>query len=141
MHVGSLIAKTDTSMRDESCLDRYAEGPGTPVDPTLQEPTAREVAVAYLHQAGRVGARAAAHPGCRTIRGAPAADATVAARIRERFRRAHDGGDLPPDADPDLLAQYLMTVSDGIAVQAGDGLDTDALHQVADLALQAWPTA
>ncbi|MGW2965206.1 hypothetical protein ACWDGI_43140 [Streptomyces sp. NPDC001220] len=52
--------------------------------------------------------------------------------MRHRFQRAVDEGDLPADADPGLLARYLMTVANGIAVQAAEDvrvalrdLDTD----------------
>ncbi|MEV4454109.1 TetR/AcrR family transcriptional regulator, partial [Streptomyces mirabilis] len=57
------------------------------------------------------------------------------------FRQAVDEGDLPPDADPELLARYLMTVANGIAVQAAGGTTRDELQQVADMALRSWPPA
>lgn len=126
--------------------------PGAYVDLALHEPTAREVASALLHGAARVRTRTDAPHGGRTVEDALVADPARprardvaveprderSARIGDRFQRALEEGDLPPDADPDLLAQYLITVSDGIAVQAGDGLDADELHQVADVAVQAW---
>jgi len=60
-------------------------------------------------------------------------------RLRERFQRAVDEGDLSPTADPGLLARFLMTVSTGIAVQAAGGIGRDELQRVADAALQSWP--
>jgi len=62
-------------------------------------------------------------------------------RLRERFQCALDEGDLTPDTDPTLLARYVMTVSNGIAVQAASGAARDDLQQVADAALRCWPPA
>ncbi|MER7972935.1 TetR/AcrR family transcriptional regulator, partial [Streptomyces sp. NPDC096080] len=61
------------------------------------------------------------------------------ARLGERFARAVDEGDLPSGTDPLLLARYLMTVANGIAVQAVGGASSDELHRVAALALRNWP--
>ncbi|MET7375570.1 hypothetical protein [Micromonospora arida] len=41
--------------------------------------------------------------------------------------------------DPGLLARYLMTLANGIAVQAGGGTTRAELQLVADLALRTWP--
>ncbi|MFJ8715838.1 hypothetical protein ACIRD9_22045 [Streptomyces violaceus] len=63
------------------------------------------------------------------------------ARLRHRFQRAIDEGDLPSGADPELLARYVMTVANGIAVQAAGGATRSELQQVADAALRNWPSA
>lgn len=60
-------------------------------------------------------------------------------RLRDRLRSAVGEGDLPPDSDPMLLARYLMTVANGIAVQAVDGATEEELQLVADMALRSWP--
>ncbi|MEV6612920.1 hypothetical protein AB0N31_03320 [Streptomyces sp. NPDC051051] len=60
-------------------------------------------------------------------------------RIRERFQRAVDDGDLPPRTDPALLACYLCTFSYGIAVQAASGVGRDELQETADAVLRNWP--
>jgi AcrR family transcriptional regulator len=132
-------------------LERYTEGPASYGARALEEPTARQVAAAFLN--GSV--RATTRPGCLGVQGALAAgdpgsdarDALIAWRnehtslLRDRFRQAVDEGDLPPDADPELLARYLMTVANGIAVQAAGGTAHDDLQQVADMALRSWPPA
>jgi hypothetical protein len=61
-------------------------------------------------------------------------------QIRERFERAKREGDLPEDAQPDVLAAFLMAVSHGMAVQAKAGFSRDKLKAVADQALAAWPS-
>ncbi|MEO3765165.1 hypothetical protein [Streptomyces sp. B8F3] len=79
--------------------------------------------------------------------GRPAHDALLArreegrARPRDRFRRAVAEGDLPPDTDVERLARSLMTVGNGIAVQAAGGATRAELQDVADLALSNWPGA
>ncbi|WP_280887240.1 TetR/AcrR family transcriptional regulator [Streptomyces sp. LBL] len=136
-------------------LERYTEGPASYGARAMQEPTARQVAAAFL--AGSV--RATTHPGCPAgclgVQGSLAAgdtgrqarDALIAWRdehaslLRDRFQQAVDEGDLPRDTDPGLLARYLMTVTNGIAVQAAGGATRDDLQMVADMALQSWPSA
>ncbi|MFJ5034544.1 TetR/AcrR family transcriptional regulator [Streptomyces sp. NPDC088560] len=136
-------------------LERYSEGPAAYAAQALEQPTAREVATAFL--AGSVGA--STRPGCpagclgvqaslaageagRTVRDAMAAWREEGrSRLRDRFQRAVDEGDLSPDADPGLLARYIMTVANGIAVQAASGASCDELQQVADAALRNWPPA
>jgi len=136
-------------------LERYEEGPAAYVARALRQPTAREVATAFL--AGSVGAttRPGCPSGCLGVQGSLAAgEAGRTARdtladwrdkgrmhLKDRFRRAVDEGDLPAGADPGLLARYLMTVANGIAVQAAGGAGRDELLQVADVALRNWPPA
>ncbi|MHC5719380.1 MAG: hypothetical protein ACYTX0_46860, partial [Nostoc sp.] len=59
--------------------------------------------------------------------------------VRERLERARRDGDLPADADVEGLTLFLVSVMNGIAVQATGGRDREALHRVVDLALAAWP--
>ncbi|MET7574733.1 TetR/AcrR family transcriptional regulator [Streptomyces sp. NPDC005492] len=134
-------------------LERYTEGPASYADRALEQPSAREVATAFLAGSVRTTTRPGGPAGCLGVQGSLAAgeagrvaqDTLIAwrdegrARLRDRFRRAADEGDLPPDADPELLARYVMTVSTGIAVQAAGGATRSELQQVADAALRNWP--
>ncbi|MER7687474.1 TetR/AcrR family transcriptional regulator [Streptomyces sp. NPDC097610] len=136
-------------------LERYTEGPASYGARALQEPTARQVAAAFLDGSVRATALPGCPTGCLGVQGALAVgdpgsnarDALIAwrnehtSRLCDRFRQAVDEGDLPPDADPELLARYLMTVANGIAVQAAGGATRDDLQQVADMALRSWPSA
>ncbi|WP_166999430.1 TetR/AcrR family transcriptional regulator [Paramicrobacterium fandaimingii] len=134
-------------------LQRYTDGPASYAVRALNELTAREVAAAFL--AGAV--EATTHPGdpsgCLGVQAGlavgPASRRTqerlaawrndAAALLAERFRRALNEGDLPHGADPGLLGRYLVTVGNGIAVQAASGVERETLEYVADLALQSWP--
>ena len=58
-----------------------------------------------------------------------------------RLPRAGGEGGLPAGADPEFLARYVMTVANGMSVQAAGGATRDQLHRVADAALRGWPWA
>ncbi|MEE1942831.1 TetR/AcrR family transcriptional regulator [Streptomyces sp. TRM 70361] len=136
-------------------LERYTEGPASYGARALREPTARQVATAFLNGSVRATTRPGCPAGCLGVQGSLAAgdpgagarDTLVAWRnghlslLRDRFRQAVDEGDLPPGTDPGLLARYLMTVANGIAVQAAGGATRDDLQRVADMALRSWPPA
>ncbi|WP_405621615.1 TetR/AcrR family transcriptional regulator [Streptomyces sp. NBC_01511] len=134
-------------------LERYGEGPASYGARALREPTARQVAAAILNGSVRATTRPGSPAGCLGVQGSLAAgepgssarDMLTAWReehiavLRDRFRQAADEGDLPPGADPQLLARYVMTVANGIAVQAAGGATRDDLQLVADMAMQSWP--
>jgi AcrR family transcriptional regulator len=136
-------------------LERYTEGPASYAASALREPTARQVAAAFLHGSVRATTRPDCPAGCLGVQGSLAAgdpgrkarDTLAAWRneftslLRDRLERAVEEGDLPPRTDPGVLARYLMTVSNGIAVQAAGGATDDDLRQVADMALRCWPPA
>ncbi|MEV0848932.1 TetR/AcrR family transcriptional regulator [Streptomyces sp. NPDC049954] len=134
-------------------LERYTEGPGAYLTRALEETTALGVATAILAGTVRTTTRPAHPHGCLGVQGALVAsdsgrgvrDLLVAWRndgcscVRQRFQRAVDDGDLPPEADPGLLARYVTTLAFGIAVQAASGVGRDELQEMADAALRNWP--
>ncbi len=134
-------------------LERYTEGPSAYLARALEQPTALGVATAILAGTVRTTTRPAHPHGCLGVQGALAAsdsgrgvrDLLAAwrndgcSRVRERFQRAVDDGDLPPDADPGLLARYVTTLAFGITVQAASGVGRDELQEMADAALRNWP--
>lgn len=136
-------------------LERYIEGPAGYGVRALREPTARKVATAFLNGSVHATTGSGSPAGCLTVQGSLAAGASardardmlvalrneVVARLCDRFQQGVEEGDLPSDADPALLARYLMTVSNGIAVQAASGTSRDDLQEVADAALHNWPPA
>ncbi|MEV5554881.1 TetR/AcrR family transcriptional regulator [Nonomuraea wenchangensis] len=134
-------------------LERYTEGPSAYLARALEEPTALGVATAILAGVVRTTTRPAHPHGCLGVQGALAAsdagrevrDLLAAwrndgcSRLRERFERAVDDGDLPPESDPRLLARYVTTLAFGIAVQAASGVGRAELQEMADAALRTWP--
>jgi AcrR family transcriptional regulator len=134
-------------------LERYTEGPASYFAEALGQPTAKDVATTFLGGAVRATTRPECPTGCLGVQGSLAAgesgrharDALTAwredgtAHLRDRFQRAVVEGDLPTGTDPGLLARYLMTVANGIAVQAAGGIAHDDLQLVADIALHTWP--
>ncbi|UOX90715.1 TetR/AcrR family transcriptional regulator [Amycolatopsis sp. FBCC-B4732] len=136
-------------------LQRYTEGPGAYIVEALQAPTAREVATLFLLGSVRATTRPGFPAGCLGVQGALAVGATgqvahdtLAAwralgqdYLRERFKRAVEEGDLPADAEPELIARFVMTIANGMAVQAAGGATREDLRRVAELALRNWPPA
>jgi AcrR family transcriptional regulator len=134
-------------------LQRYTDGPASYVVDALQAPTAREAATRFLVGSLRANTTPGWPAGCLGVQGALAVgetgrvahDALAEWRalgqmhLRDRFRRAVREGDLPAGADPDLIARYLMTIANGLAVQAAGGATREELQEVADAALRAWP--
>jgi AcrR family transcriptional regulator len=134
-------------------LDRYAAGPAGYVREVLAAPTARGVAERLLRWTID-SATDRRHPRiCLFVRGAltcaeesdsirrklNAHRASGERAIRERFQRAQTNGDLTAGTDPGDLARYVITVAQGLAVQAAAGASRKELQQVARLALRAWP--
>ncbi|WP_394618729.1 TetR/AcrR family transcriptional regulator [Lentzea sp. JNUCC 0626] len=134
-------------------LQRYDEGPSAYVVAALAEPTALRVATALLAGSIRTTTCPEQPHGCLGVQAALAtgeAGREIRAllvdwrnkgheRIRDRFQRAVDEGDLPPDANPALLARYVHTLQAGIAVQAASGVSAEELQELADASLRAWP--
>lgn len=135
-------------------LERYEEGYMGFFREAMKEPTSRAVVEKMMN--GYVEAlTASCNPGgCMGINAALAcSDASAEVQkaviekrkfgektLCERFVRAKEEGDLPEGTDPADLARYVMTVSQGMAVQAVAGAGRDALRKVVDMTLRTWPS-
>jgi AcrR family transcriptional regulator len=134
-------------------LDRYMEGPAKYAREALSESTARRVAERMLLGAADVLCNPRNPSGCLIVQGALACgraaepirrELTVRraegeAMLRCRLKRAKKEGDLPRDSNPADLARYIITVVNGMAVQAAGGASRDDLRRLARVALRAWP--
>jgi AcrR family transcriptional regulator len=135
-------------------LDRYAEtGPGAVQREALDQPTAKAVVERMLRGAAECLTDPDNPRGCLAVQGAlscgEAAEsiknelcgrrAAGEAALRARFERAKADGDLKADADPQALARFVVTVQQGMSVQAAGGASRDDLMAVAEMALKAWP--
>ena len=57
----------------------------------------------------------------------------------QRFDQAKAAGDVTVIAEPADLARYVVTVMNGMSVQAASGAGPDVLRRVAKIALSGWP--
>lgn len=135
-------------------LDRYWGLRTAFWDDALAAPTARAVAETLLRGTAKFLGDPCHPKGCLAVQGALASGGeedcirkelekrrgTSQAEIRERFKRAKREGDLPADADPAVLARFLATVIEGMAVQAASGATRKELERVAETALLAFPS-
>lgn len=131
-------------------LDRYSDGPASYLRTSLEEPSARAVIEQLLRQSvDSVTSQTYPH-GCFALNGALACSREtesvkkeLASRrqvsetmLRARLERAKAEGDWSWELAPSDLAKYLMTLIQGIAVQAADGTSREELHTVVRNALQ-----
>lgn len=134
-------------------LDRYEQDRKDDLDVILSAPTARATAELYLAKVaeGATATDGKHPPGCLLVQSSQScADAAIpemAARLRaskelalrDRFERARKEGDLPKSADPATLARFIMTIANGMFMQATAGATEKELREVARLAILAWP--
>ncbi|MFD0783191.1 TetR/AcrR family transcriptional regulator [Micromonospora azadirachtae] len=119
----------------------------------LEAGTARDVVRRWVLGAADATTGPDTPPGCLLVQGALAAGDTaaeargeLAARrhtavemLTERFVRARESGDLPSTVDPRDAATYVITFSQGLAVQAASGAGRSDLRRLAELALRKLP--
>lgn len=67
-----------------------------------------------------------------------AARAVGLERIRARLARAREEGELPADLDIEALARFVITLQNGMSVQARSGVGREELEAAARLALAGW---
>jgi AcrR family transcriptional regulator len=119
----------------------------------LHEPTARAVVERLLKGYADAATDHDHPPGCLGTSGAltcsAAADpireelvkrrAAFELALCERLEQAKAAGDLPATAHAADLARFVMTITQGMAVQAASGATRQSLQRVAVMALAAWP--
>jgi AcrR family transcriptional regulator len=132
-------------------LDHYQTGPQSFLAEALKKPTAKAVVEAMFSGFVKMQRDRAKARGCMIVSGAlacgkeaePVRRELVRLRqaavdmIRERFERAMQEGDLPKGSDCATLARYIVTVLNGMAVQAVSGATEQELRRVAAVAMQA----
>jgi len=134
-------------------LDLYEREKLAYVRRGLEAPTAKGVAEQFLRGALALQSGQADPRGCLSVISA-VASASLAESIRdevkarrassdqaivERFRRAKAEGDLPDGIEPEALAGYLITLIQGMGVQASAGGTPEQLAQLVETALVIWP--
>ncbi|HSY35651.1 MAG TPA: TetR/AcrR family transcriptional regulator [Acidobacteriaceae bacterium] len=134
---------------------RYGTGPGRYVRRALGQPRARQVAEMLLRGTVAMATDTANPGGCLWVQGALVASTEgesirqemTAVRergitqMRDRFERARRDGDLPASTDVPALTLFVVSMMNGLAVQASSGHTRDALNRAVDLALSVWPAS
>lgn len=119
----------------------------------LQEPTARAVVERLLKGFADAATDTEHPPGCLGTNGALACSAAAEPVRQELVKRraafelalcdrldqAKESGDLPTTVQPADLARFIMTITQGMAVQGSSGATRQSLQRVATMALAAWP--
>jgi AcrR family transcriptional regulator len=134
-------------------VDRYVERHACFWEVARAAPTARAM-VEHLLRASADFVTDESNPkGCLFVRGPMACSeaankirdelvtrrATGEAMLRERLERAISEGEIPPELNPADYARYIMTVLEGMSVQAAGGASRADLHKVAEMTLRSWP--
>jgi AcrR family transcriptional regulator len=132
-------------------LDRYARGPAGYLQLALKQRTAREVAERFLEGAIDMLTSRRTPGGCLWVQsalsdgrcGGAARKQVISLRssgeaaLVARFKRAKVEGELS-ESDPAVLASYLITLVNGMAVQAAGGASRAQLRKIMHTALQPW---
>jgi AcrR family transcriptional regulator len=134
-------------------LDLYEREKLAYVREALEAPTARGVAERLLRGALEMLSDCGEPRGCLNVISSVACGAEaecikeeVRARgqsarnaLLERFRRAKAEGDLPDGIEPEALTTYLVTIMQGMSVQAGAGASDEQLQRLVETTLAVWP--
>jgi AcrR family transcriptional regulator len=135
-------------------VERYQASHEPLFTASLAEPTALAVVAHLLRGTADAQTESDAPHGCMVVNGALACGeeaqpirhslierrAEKELKLRDRFEQAKRDGDLRSDACAIQLARYVMTISNGMAVQAVDGATRAQLHEVVDQVLRCWPS-
>lgn len=122
-------------------------------DEALERATAREVAEHMLTRFAQLYTDPTLPPGCLAFNCSLAGGAPEGLfqlelvksrqarreRLRKRFARDQEQGNLSRGADPKALARYLMTVGWGMASDARTGASRADLMRTVELTLAGWP--
>lgn len=137
----------------KAALDHYVAGPSAFVKAALAAPSAYLVASTFLTQAIDLLTQTEPPRGCLIVQGAltcgPEAimvkkilqqyRLNLEAAFQQRFEDAKTAHDLPTEVNTAILAKYILTVHQGLSVQAASGVQQEALLAVMEMALQNWP--
>lgn len=134
-------------------LDSYVNGPAGYAKVALEQPTARAVVEALLYGEVDAVTDPECPAGCLSVNGALTGGNTAESikqelrkrraswedDLRLRLERAKTEGDLPATADTTVLARYVATMMQGIAVQAVGGTKRAELKKIVEMVLATWP--
>lgn len=130
-------------------VDYYLAGPAGFIREALAQPRALDMVAHLLTQAARMLTDSEHPPGCLITQAALSCSAdaeavkqrlgdyrrALEAQLAERFAQAQVTQELLASADPQALAKLVMTLHQGMVVQANHGATRAALLQVAQMAV------
>jgi AcrR family transcriptional regulator len=134
-------------------LNRYAVRRTAFWDEALKMPDARRMVEVLLRESAIFFTEDCSPPGSLLVRSLVSCGAAMDAIRRElaargaagelalceRLEEARKSGELPPSIRPAEFARYIVTVIEGMSVQASGGATGQELLRVADMALRIWP--
>ncbi|MHA3703253.1 TetR/AcrR family transcriptional regulator [Jatrophihabitans sp. YIM 134969] len=111
------------------------------LDSAMALPVVQDAIARMLDDTAHAHTDAATPPGCLMLTEPrlEAQRAVVHQRLRDRLDRAVRDGDLPPTADAEHLATFLVAVLRGMSGRARDGGTLEELQAIAGVALAAVP--
>lgn len=135
-------------------LDRYGATQTSFMQAALDLPTSLEVVTRILRGTIELNTKFAEHLGCLGVNGAIACSTDAESmrlelvrrrsmsemRLARRLKRAQEEGDLSTAVKAETMARLVMTLTQGISVQAKAGVKRAALKEVADQFLRGWPS-
>jgi len=130
-------------------LERYMQQEMRFLQEALQEPTALQVVETMLKQSALANTQQDKPQGCLGINGALACSdkalpiqetlnhnrAAAFQALQERLERAQREGDMPQATDAATVTRMVMTLTQGVAVQAKAGASRQQIHEMLDLAV------
>ena len=137
----------------ETCIENYREKARPIHDKAISQPDSRLVAKCCLEGVVELMTSEDYPKGCLVALGAalssPSSDpirhylndifSDLTLRYVKRFERSIEEGDLPKNADPSALANYLMMLDRGLALQGKAGHKKPDLLKTVSMALSNWP--
>ncbi len=134
-------------------LKTYTQGPANFVIKALQEKTSKDVAIKFLTEAADVLTSKNNPKGCLIIQSAlSCSDESISVKklltqyrknieglLKNRFDKSKKDGDLPKTTNTEFLAKYIVTIHQGMSVQATNGTSKKELLEMIKIAMNAWP--
>ncbi|WP_271896064.1 TetR/AcrR family transcriptional regulator [Candidatus Phyllobacterium onerii] len=123
------------------------------IDVALAQSTPRAIAEAYLRGQADLHTEGAYPWGCFETNAALACSSdgediqqalvesrfNLQRKLAKAFQRTEFDGPMLPDATPDDAAAYVVTLVQGMAVQAKGGVSRTELHKFVTFSMMAWP--
>jgi AcrR family transcriptional regulator len=131
----------------------YAEQATKVYEEALNQPTSRESVEACLRLARGLNAQADEPKVCFLVQGALTGSADTqelrdelaalqrqaTKKLQKRLDQGKRKGELPPNANTAVMAEYFTSVVTGLSVQAANGAAARELNQVIEMAMTSWP--